>query len=110
MALIKIDTTSTTKPDLIVDIAYPVTITASAVDSVTVSTEESGTSTIQINWQTNWASTDETEALTNLMLNDALEAAVADPYHIPALSEICKEGGYLEPNECKAFIDYTYTS
>ena len=42
------------------------------------------------------------------MLNDAIEAAVADPYHIPVLSEICKAGGYLEPDECKSFTTYTY--
>ena len=110
MALIKIETTSASQPDLIVDITVPVTIDASAVDSVTVETLESATSKIEIEWQTNWDSTAETEELTNTMLNAAIEAAVADPYAIPAISEICKDGGYLEPDECKAFIGYTYTS
>ncbi len=109
MALIKIDTSSPTQPDLIVDITVPVTISASAVDSVTVDTNESASSTIKIDWQTNWADSDETEALTNLMLNDAIIAGYADPYAIPVISEICKAGGYLEPNECKPFISYTYT-
>tara|TARA_R110002110_G_scaffold178120_1_gene382927 strand:- start:635 stop:967 length:333 start_codon:yes stop_codon:yes gene_type:complete len=110
MALIKIDTSSTTQADLIVDITVPVTITASAQDSVTVETNESGSSTIEIEWQTNWFDAAETVQLTHLMLNDAIVAGYGDPYAIPVLSEICKAGGYLEPNECKPFISYTYTA
>ena len=111
MALIKFDTSHATKPDLIIEVTVPVTISASAVDSVTFATSDvGGASTLEINWQTNWDSTAETEELTQLMLNAAIEASIADPHAIPVLSEICKEGGYLQPDECKAFIDYTYTT
>ena len=30
--------------------------------------------------------------------------------NLGVLSEIFKPGGYLEPDECKAFTSYTYTS
>ena len=111
MALIKFQTTDAAESDIIVDIDVPVTLSAVAVDRGTIaSSDATGASTLLIEWGTNWDSVAEATALMTEMLNDAIEAAVADPYHIPVLSEICKPGGYLEPDECKAFTSYTYTS
>ena len=96
MALIKFQTTDAAESDIIVDINVPVTLSLVAVDRGTIaSSDATGATTLLIEWGTNWDS--------------IAEAAVADPYHIPVLSEICKPGGYLEPDECKSFTSYTYS-
>ncbi len=111
MALIQFKTTDTTQADIVVDINVPVVLSAVAVDRGTIaSSDATGATTLLIEWGTNWDSIAEATELMTEMLNDAIEAAVADPYHIPVLSEICKPGGYLEPDECKSFTSYTYTS
>jgi len=111
MALMKIKTTDAALADLIVEVTVPITLTLVAVDRGTIATSDiDGASTLEIEWGTNWDSVAEATALMNLMLNDAIEAAVADPYKIPVLSEICKAGGYLEPSECKSFTTYTYNT
>tara|TARA_B100001540_G_scaffold51728_1_gene46688 strand:+ start:1437 stop:1769 length:333 start_codon:yes stop_codon:yes gene_type:complete len=109
MALIKFETTDAAKSEIIVDINVPVELSLVAVDRGTIAASDAGgATTLEIEWGTNWASIAEATELMTLMLNDAIEAAVADPYHIPVLSEICKAGGYLEPDECKSFTTYTY--
>lgn len=109
MALIKFKTTDALS-DIIVDVNVPITLTAVAVDRATIaSTDSTGATTLLLQWGTNWADPAESTALCTSMLNTAIEAAIADPYAIPVLSEICKPGEYLEPSECKAFTTYTYS-
>jgi hypothetical protein len=110
MALIKFETNDATQADIIVDINVPVVLSAVAVDRGTLaSSDATGATTLEIEWGTNWDSIPEATLLMTNMLNAGIAAAVADPYAIPVLSEICKEGGYLEPNECKSFTTYTYS-
>jgi hypothetical protein len=109
MALIKFKTTDALS-DIIVDVNVPITLSAVAVDRATIaSSDATGATTLLLQWGTNWADIAEATALCTSMLNTAVEAAVADPYSIPVLSEICKPGEYLEPSECKAFTTYTYS-
>ncbi len=110
MALIKFETTDAALSDIIVDINVPVELSAVAVDRGTMaSSDAGGATTLEIQWGTNWDSVAEATALMTEMLNAAIEAGVADPYAIPVLSEICKDGGYLEPDECKQFTTYSYS-
>lgn len=110
MALIKFHVTDTAKNDIIADVDVPIILNPVAVDKATIATSDTGgASTLEIEWGTNWANVAEATELMMETLNAAVEAAVADPYHIPVLSEICKPGEYLEPDECKAFTTYTYS-
>ncbi len=110
MALIKFHVTDAAQNDIIADVDVPIILNPVAVDRATIATSDTGgASTLLIEWGTNWASVAEATELMTLMLNATIEAAVADPYHIPVLSEICKAGGYLEPDECKKFTTYTYS-
>tara|TARA_R100001530_G_scaffold15537_2_gene13853 strand:+ start:297 stop:632 length:336 start_codon:yes stop_codon:yes gene_type:complete len=111
MALMKFKTEDTALADIIVEVTVPITLSAVAVDRGTIATSDiGGASTLEIEWGTNWASVAEATALMQEMLDAGIEAAVADPYAIPVLSEICKAGEYLEPSECKSFTTYTYTT
>jgi len=108
MALIKFETTGA--GDVIVDINVPVTLSGVAVDRGTIAASDAtGATSLEIQWGTNWDDVPEATLLMTNMLNAAIEAGVADPYAIPVLSEICKDGGYLEPDECKQFTTYSYS-
>ncbi len=97
MALIKFDTIATTGSaiPMIVDMDVPVVSTDPAGgDSFSVDiTTSAGANTIDIVLTDNEANTD--NILTTL--NAAVEAALADPYHIPVVASIDHAGGYLEP-------------
>ena len=93
MALIKFETTDATLSDIIVDINVPVDLSSVSVDRCTiVASDAGGATSLEIQWGTNWDDVAEATALATSMLNGAIEAGVADPYAIPVLSEICKDG------------------
>ena len=109
MALIKFESTGATGSavPMIVDMDVPVVSTDPAGgDSFSVDiTTSAGANTIDIVLADNEANTDN---IINT-LNAAVEAAIADPYHIPVVASIDAPGGYLEPEVLNAITGMSVT-
>tara|TARA_Y100000592_G_scaffold89050_1_gene145693 strand:+ start:355 stop:720 length:366 start_codon:yes stop_codon:yes gene_type:complete len=110
MALIKFDTTQTgsiasasTTP-LIVDMDVPVALdnygtTVAGVATVDIAiTDPAGNPSIQVEFGPDANGDPITEDGITENLNDLIEAAVADPYHIPEIASAFTAGAYLAPD------------
>lgn len=109
MALIKFDTTQTgsiasasTTP-LIVDMDVPVVLDnygeAAGVVTVDIAiTDPAGNTSIQVELGPDADGDPITEDGITANLNDLIEAAVADPYHIPEIASAFTAGAYLAPD------------
>ena len=97
MALIKIETSSTTLGNIIADVDTPLVLTAIAVDGFTMAITHPTLNTVRVNWQTNVADVATATLLAHSNVNVAIEASVADAYAIPVLSGITETDGTPHP-------------
>jgi hypothetical protein len=117
MALIKFDTTqagtiaSASTTPLIVDVDIPIALSnysapGAGVALVDIAISDPGTPTdIQVEFGPDAGGNAITADGITENLNNLIEAAVADPYHIPDFADAFVAAGYLEPDSRFAIND-----